>query len=357
MKRIMLLAGCSIILSCTSMTKSRGPASEEGVQRYNLAMEDGSVKSYLGEARYHRRSTSDRNCKAKQYGCDVTTKMRAIRIYLEAVPGEKDSYYSVIVEYADLIKMFPEYLAGRQLPKLSEIIGHLNNITDKISAHKLVPIAGHVNLWEIQKAKVNGKNIVFESYSPARSLVLSDSTIPEQPLAGARIVGFPGQTYFQPASEEESSQLKIAKIVYEKIGLDSSWREDFVQNQYFAAYLKTDDVVLTLTEKEGAPIGVFKESEVGDKMVREEGLEARKKVFTNPLSAGLNGTYDVSEPINRMFLFHKRKLASEELDHRIGLFIDVFDATKKLNQDVVELAFINPDDPEDFLMYYEADPE
>ena len=43
----------------------------------------------------------------------------------------------------------------------------------------------------------------------------------------------------------------------------------------------------------------------------------------------------------------------EEVEGRICLFIDVFDASAALNQKVVEIAFINPKDPEDFLMYYE----
>ena len=51
----------------------------------------------------------------------------------------------------------------------------------------------------------------------------------------------------------------------------------------------------------------------------------------------------------------KKKTTSEVKD-RIGLFIDILDATKALNQDVVKFTLINPEDLSDFLMYYE-DPE
>jgi hypothetical protein len=57
-----------------------------------------------------------------------------------------------------------------------------------------------------------------------------------------------------------------------------------------------------------------------------------------------------------MFIF--KSVDAEEstkkiVEGRIGLFIDIFDATKSLNQDVVELCLIDSENPEDFLMYYE----
>ena len=74
-------------------------------------------------------------------------------------------------------------------------------------------------------------------------------------------------------------------------------------------------------------------------------------MFTNPKSAFLKGVFSVSEPHDGMFLFSPIKTNKKTINivkGRIGLFIDIFDATKSLKMDVVELALINPDDPEDF---------
>ena len=44
---------------------------------------------------------------------------------------------------------------------------------------------------------------------------------------------------------------------------------------------------------------------------------------------------------------------TQHVTNRIGLFIDIFDATISRNEDVVELALVNPNNSRDFLMYYE----
>lgn len=82
----------------------------------------------------------------------------------------------------------------------------------------------------------------------------------------------------------------------------------------------------------------------------------RAKMFTNKQSAFLKGNFSVSEPRDGMFLFNTVKATKSTkaiVEGKIGLFIDIFDATKALGQDVVELCLINTDDPKDFLMYYE----
>jgi hypothetical protein len=79
----------------------------------------------------------------------------------------------------------------------------------------------------------------------------------------------------------------------------------------------------------------------------------------HPDSAFLKGEFTISEPRDGMFLYHSVNADNKTNDvvkNKIGLFIDVFDATKSLGQDVVELALIDSEKPADSLMYYE-DPE
>jgi hypothetical protein len=83
------------------------------------------------------------------------------------------------------------------------------------------------------------------------------------------------------------------------------------------------------------------------------------KDFTNAKSGTLEGDFIVSEPIPKMYIVtpadNVATASSKELGGRIGLFLDVFDASapEAGSQLVTELAFTNPADDEDYLMYYE----
>ena len=85
----------------------------------------------------------------------------------------------------------------------------------------------------------------------------------------------------------------------------------------------------------------------------------KAKHFTNPKSATIVGDYYVTEPIPKMYLLTPttaaRTASDKEMVSRIGLFLDVFDASapEAGGHMVTELAYTNPADPEDFMMYYE----
>lgn len=85
----------------------------------------------------------------------------------------------------------------------------------------------------------------------------------------------------------------------------------------------------------------------------------KAKNFTNPKSATIEGDYIVTEPIPKMYILvapNGAKTGSDkEMVGRIGLFLDVFDASapEAGGHMVTEIAFTNPQDPEDFMMYYQ----
>lgn len=281
----------------------------------------------------------------------------ATRIYLHEIKGERGSYHAVLLEYVDLLRMAPQYVVANKLPIASPAVGFLKNITSSISAYKVVP-GREEGIYEMWLLKVAGDRIVVSSKSKPRILKLSKADSLKNPLEGATISsvkkGEPQEIFFPMKDDEKVNgvQYTIANLTYSKVKLDSTWRKSFLPGPYLSAYARLDDEVLELTGSRNAPTAIFKLNPAKAEMSAKK----RQRMFTNTKSAFLKGEFAVTEPIDGMFLFSSVSSdakSNNEVKGRIGLFIDIFDATKALNQDVVELALIDPENPEDFLMYYE----
>ena len=155
-----------------------------------------------------------------------------------------------------------------------------------------------------------------------------------------------------PKKGDGGIQYRLAATTYSKAKLESTWRTSFLPGPDLAAYGKVEDAVLRLKIEGSDHTANFFINE----KFKNVDPKKRQAIFTHPGSAFLVGNYKASEPVDGMFLLpptQAGQVGAEDLGARIGLFIDVFDATKSLNQDVVELVFINPSNPQDFMMYYE----
>ena len=234
--------------------------------------------------------------------------------------------------------------------------GYLNEITTKIWVFKATPVAGETNSYALNEVRVKDGQIVPVDSSPTKFLDLSTEDDLRYPLEGASTRGFQGKTLFPQQNwlPKGSAQHGLTTIVYSWVGLDSTWRKCFLPGPYLAAYEKPNDVVLDLGAENDMMTASFFESEIGKAFTAAHSPEERAAIFTHPDSAGLEGEFEVTEPVNGMFLFQNGTV--NVVGNRIGLFIDVFDATEALGQDVVELALVNPEDPTDIMMYYE-DPD
>lgn len=293
----------------------------------------------LGEAHYQERQGGLRK--------------PAIRIYLRKAEGDAGAYYAVLIQYANLPTIMPQYLAARTLPVANQLIGYLNHITDQILIYKVTPgsLQGH---YQMRPVTVTGNAIKVAEGSKPRLLILSRDATAADPLSGAAISSStPNEPEIRfPKAGDGGIQYRLASLTYQKAKLESTWRENFLAGPYLAAYGKLDDEVLRLESKDGQHAANFF---INPKFANVP-MRKRQAVFTHPGSAFLSGNYQVSEPVNGMFLLTPTQDAqpgSEDLGRRIGMFIDIFDATKSLNQDVVELVFVNPSNPQDFMMYYE----
>lgn len=341
-------------VACTSYQKNTADSktqSETG-SRTPSATQD-LTGDYLGEGLYPRRA-----------GLGNGIKRPAIRFYLERIHGEADSYYGVLVEYPNLLKMAPRYIASQKAPALNKFLGYLNKISAQISAYKLVPGAA-IGSYDMHNLEVqDGKIIAARDISMSLTLN-SNSKNSADLLAGAYIKGgkegdikFPDGTDSYPEPKEMNDPLKLAgltqynlaKLVYKKGKLKSTWRPnaDGLEGSYLSAYGNNKDGVLELYSQNGQAQAKFIKTN-----------NTKPKVFTNPKSAPLEGDYYMTEPIPKMYVMVSKntdKTASDvEIGDRIGLFLDVFDgsAPEAGGHLVTELAFTNPKDPKDFLMYYQ----
>ncbi len=333
MKRILPLLLALALGACSSGEKSRA-----------LSSFDRDLSgTYLGVSQY-------------KFGHKGPNKA-ATRIYLDEIEGEPGSYNAVLLEYVNLLKMAPQYIAANKLPIASKAIGYLKNITSKISAYKVVPSKVE-GTYEMYALKISGDQIVPDKAIKPRLLVLSKEKGLQNALEGAVITSVsndqPKEIFFPVKDDEKVNgfQYGLAKFTYNKVKLDSTWRKSFLPGPYLSAYGRLDDVVLDLKVAGSDHNAKFQT------VSKYANYKAKKRsdMFTNPKSAFLKGDYSVSEPRKGMFLFHavnSDKATKKEVSGRIGLFIDIFDATKALNQDVVELALIDPSNDADFLMYYE----
>ncbi len=335
MKKTISLLLLLVVASCASTTnKSRTVASAE---------RDLSG-TYLGVSKY-------------KLGHDGPDKA-ATRIYFHKIEGEEGSYSVVLLEYVNLLKIAPKYIASNKLPIVANKVGYLNSITSKIVAYKATPgkKEGTLELWPLV---VSGNSIVEKKEGQPRIITLSADEGSADPLAGATISsvreGEPEEIFFPKDNDEKRNgmQYGIAKLVYAKAKLESTWRTKFLTGPYLAQYAKKNDVVLDLSGSGDNMLAEFKINEANSANVSKA---KREKVFTNKDSAFLKGEFNVTEPMDGMFLFSSINADAKTNDivkGKIGLFIDVFDATKSLNQDVVELALIDSEQPGNFLMYYE----
>lgn len=284
----------------------------------------------------------------------------ALRVYMNEIDGERGSYHVLLHEYVNLFGMAPQYVAANKAPALSKVLGYLKNISKKIEAYKAVPTSDE-HVLELMPLRVQDDKIVAIKEANPRKIIFSKDGYLKHNFEGAIITsngqkGQPKEIFFPRKKDGKMSgtQYGLAKTVYEKVGLDSTWRKKFLPGPYLSAYGRLNDEVLTLTKEGASEIMEFK---LGNPKYADRKESRREKMFTSPLSANLEGKYTSIEAQDGMFILSPMTNTTAKTDKvvvpRIGLFIDIFDATKALNQDVVELVFINPENPEDFLMYYE----
>lgn len=285
---------------------------------------------------------------------------KAMRVYFDPIAGEPGKYNVVLLEYVDLLSMAPSYIASNKLPLVAKTFGYLKNITKTVVAYEASPGAEE-NTFELWPLVVQGDQIVPKKEGKPRTLALSTAPDLEHALAGATISAArddePRLTYF-PTKEDDRSdgiQYKTARAAYKVAKLKSTWRKKFLRGPYLSQYYKRNDIVLRCNSQDGHDSAEFILNEKYSRMKPKK----RAQMFTHPDSAFLKGEFSVSEPRDGMFLFHSvsaDEKTNEIVKNKIGLFIDIFDATESLGQDVVELTLIDSERPEDFLMYYE-DPE
>lgn len=278
----------------------------------------------------------------------------AYRFYMHEAKDEPGSYNVILYEYANIPGIAPQYLAARVAPKVNEWIGYLKHIGDNVQVYKMRPTS-EAKVFKLFTFKSDGKSLSVNDQNPVMTLTLSEKGSAEDPLAGAQLMptdneGFNVYFPYEGDKKIHAPQYLLAATAYKLAKLDSTWRKNWLTGPFLAAYGKIDDVAVKLSEKGGAASALFINNE--KKFPREN----RKKIFTSPKSAFLEGNYTVSTPDEGLFLLtpdSPSQRDAKEMEGRIGVFIDVFDATKSLNQDVVELFFVNPNDPSDFFMYCE----
>ncbi len=335
------------ILTCTLTVLLLTACSSMNSNSRKLASVDKDLTgTYLGVADY----------KAGHKGYNK----KAIRIYFHPIANEPGKYDVVLLEYVDLLKMAPSYIASNKLPFIAKRTGFLKNITSTIVAYEANP-GEKENTMELWPLVVQGDQIVAKKDVQPRILTLSAAEGLTNALEGATISpsdkSEPKEIFF-PAKDDEKRngiQYGTAKTAYKIAKLESTWRKKFLKGPYLSQYYKRDDIVLNCGgEKDEARADFVINPKYAKKTEKQ-----RRAMFTHPDSAFLKGEFTVSEPRDGMFLFHSvnaDERSNNIVQNKIGLFIDIFDATKSLNQDVVELALIDSEKPEDFLMYYE-DPE
>ena len=134
--------------------------------------------------------------------------------------------------------------------------------------------------------------------------------------------------------------------------LKSTWRNQYLTGNYLATYGKETDIVLTLKSGGGTMSAEFL-----DPNPNQVDLATRRQQFTNPKSAEIQGKFTVVQPDDGEGVFVFAPVDSprgaEHVQAKLGVFIDVFDATESLGLDVVEIALVEASGSTDFLMYYE----
>ena len=145
----------------------------------------------------------------------------------------------------------------------------------------------------------------------------------ELDTADGRIV-FPADTGHSRTTEDllKLRQFDMASIIYRLGHLSSTWRGNWndLEGSYLSQYGLNDDGVLELYSENGQK-----------KMKFIKTNTTHPKYFTNPKSATIEGDYNVSEPVPKMYVLTPAKgtntKSDVEMASRIGLFLDVFDGS------------------------------
>ncbi|MCR9205265.1 MAG: hypothetical protein NXH75_11840, partial [Halobacteriovoraceae bacterium] len=177
----------------------------------------------------------------------------ALRIYMSEIEGERGSYHILIHEYVNLFGMAPQYVAANKAPALSKVIGYLKKISKKIEAYKAVP-TGDEHVMELMPLRVQDDKIVAVKEATPRKIIFSKDGYLKDSFEGAKITsngkkGQPKEIFFPKKNDGErnGTQYRLANTVYEKIGLDSTWRKTFLPGPYLSSYGRLNDEVLTLS--------------------------------------------------------------------------------------------------------------
>lgn len=366
MSKLIYVLSFVLLLGCSTANKmeKRGVASTDGV---------GLSGTILGEVRY--KSQREVRVGGKDTTRTVTrhhTKKRATRIYFRETKENDGSYNVVLLEYVELIKMGKKYVISNKGPDwLNKLIGYLDEIVARAVLYKAIPTSDR-KIFDLQKLRYeNGELVAATSANPSK-LILDKDPNDNSPLEGARITqskdGESGEIYFPYTDKDVRKervknkkaidpglQYNMAQLVYGAIeGFRSTWRTSFLTGNYLGAYNDKKDIVLKLANEGNLDTANF----ILNKDRAHFSKRRRERQFTNPKSAHITGKYTVEEVDSGIFIFKLDQsvdsTGSKSVDQKIGLFIDIFDASQtKLKQDVVELLILNTDDSKDFLMYYE----
>lgn len=371
MYKLLLAFPLLFVLSCSTIHKTdRGVASTDEMS--------GLEGTLLGHITYiterkpkmkrRRLKESERGPREKKYGMrEVPGEFvemgykRATRIYFKKTKANDGSYNVVLLEYINLVKMAPKYILSNKAPDwVNKKVGYLNQILNRTVLYKAIP-TDDSKVYELQRQKiVAGKLTAMNSPKPSMLTLVKEPT-DTNPIEGASISesadGEKGKIFFPPAHGERKKhgvQYAMAQFVYNLLdGFKSTWRMTFLPGDFLGAYGDKKDVILNLSsgETDKASFTINEKRATWSKKKRE-------KQLTNAKSAYIKGEYTVTKAADGIFVFNAKgdseHSGKEHVDQRIGLFLDIFDASQtRLRQDVVELVIVNPEKDDDFLMYYE----
>ena len=136
MKKLMVLAAALALVSCSSTNNN---------SRKLASLDKDLTGTYLGVADYGR-------------GHNGYNK-KAMRIYFHPIAERPGSYDVVLLEYVDLLKMAPSYIASNKLPFIAKRTGYLKNITTTIVAYEANP-GEKENTLELYPLVVQGDQII-----------------------------------------------------------------------------------------------------------------------------------------------------------------------------------------------------
>jgi hypothetical protein len=334
-KIIALFIGSTMLVSCSSTSNRK------------LASAMGEDVTRIGVAMYHATDLVTNERTGLMEKIFSKKRHRATRLYLKEIPEEKGSYYALILEYHKLLKVGVGYGISKSAT-IADRLGYLNKICKRVHVYKATPAGG--GTFDLNTIYVTDNNEigVVHTDSPSQ-LILSPDADVSHPLEGAKITaspeGEPVTILFPKESDRENYgfQYNFARLTYGAAKLDSSWRNNFLPGPYLGSYENKNHLVLKLAKTGKGDVAQF---------IRNKKMESS---LTSPKSAEIWGRYNSKKLAEGIFLFTPGNSAkgAEHLEGRLGLFVDIFDASKSLGQDVVELIMTNPNDPLDFLMSYE----